>query len=181
MSMQKEILPLAKVYQLLEPGPVVMVTTSRNGKPNSMTMTWHMMLDFEPPLLAFVMSNRNYSFKSLNDSKECVINIPAVELAHTAIGVGNCSGARIDKFKKFHLTQEAASIVKAPLIAECFANLECKVVDTQLTEKYNVFILQVVKAWITQNKKRPRTIHHCGKGVFIVDGTLIKIPTKMKK
>ncbi len=45
-------LPLGKVYQLLEPGPVVLLTTARRGKPNVMTMSWHMMVDFEPPLLA---------------------------------------------------------------------------------------------------------------------------------
>jgi flavin reductase (DIM6/NTAB) family NADH-FMN oxidoreductase RutF len=179
--MKKKIFPLSKVYQLLEPGPVVMVTTERNGKPNIMTMTWHMMLDFEPPTFACVISNRNYSFKNISDLQECVINIPSAELANTVIGVGNCSGARVDKFKKFHLTQQPASKVHPPMIAECFANLECKVIDTQLAHKYNVFILQVVKAWMAPLKKRPRTLHHCGRGVFIVDGKLIKIPTKMKK
>jgi flavin reductase (DIM6/NTAB) family NADH-FMN oxidoreductase RutF len=45
--MKKKSLPLSKVYQLLEPGPVIMVTTrAAKGKPNIMTMTWQMMIDF---------------------------------------------------------------------------------------------------------------------------------------
>ena len=71
-----------------------------------------------------------------------------------------------------------ASQVEAPLVAECYANLECKVVDARLVGKYNFFILEVVKAWIDPAKKRPRTIHHLGKGVFMVAGRTIKLPSK---
>jgi len=176
----KKVLPLSKVYQLLEPGPVVMLTTARAGKPNIMTMSWHMMIDFVPPLVGCVVSDRNYSFDTLKKTKECVINIPTVELAKQVVGVGNCTGAKVDKFKKFQLTPLASSIVGAPMIAECYANLECRVVDTKMANKYNIFIVEVVKAWITPSKKRQRTIHHCGNGVFVVDGELIKLPSKMK-
>lgn len=178
--MMKKILPLSKVYQLLEPGPVILVTTAYKGTANIMTMSWHMMVDFEPPIVACVMGNEDYSFDLLKKSKECVINIPTVELASQVVGVGNTSGATVDKFKKFHLSPEPATQVAAPLISECYANLECTVIDMTLAAKYNIFILQVLKAWITSSKKRPRTIHHCGNGVFIVDGTLIQLPSKKK-
>lgn len=178
--MKKKSLPLSHVYQLMEPGPVVMVTTSWKGKPDIMTMSWHMMVDFEPPILACVISNRNFTFNILKKTKECVINIPTEDLARQVVGVGNTSGRTVDKFKKFQLTQKPASQVSAPLIDECYANLECKVIDTKMATKYNIFILEVVKAWITTSKKRERTIHHCGNGVFAVDGKLIKLPSKKK-
>jgi flavin reductase (DIM6/NTAB) family NADH-FMN oxidoreductase RutF len=178
--MLKKSFPLAKVYQLLEPGPVVMVSTSLNGKDNVMTMSWHMMVDFEPPLLACVLSNRNYSFDALKKTKECVINIPSAELIEKVVAVGNASGRNVDKFKKFQLTPEDASFVKAPLIGECFANLECKVIDMKMAEKYNIFILQVLKAWKAPAKKRMRTIHHNGEGVFTIDGKVVKLPSKAK-
>jgi flavin reductase (DIM6/NTAB) family NADH-FMN oxidoreductase RutF len=176
--MKKKSLPLSKVYQLLEPGPVVMVSTSRKGKPNVMTMSWHMMADFVPPLVALVMGEGDYSFDILKETKECVINIPTVELAEKVVGVGNTTGAKVDKFKKFDLGQEPASMVDAPLIPECYANLECRVIDTRMAQKYNIFIVEVVKAWITTSKKRQRTLHHCGYGVFVVDGKIIKLPSK---
>ncbi len=178
--MKKKSLALSKVYQLIEPGPVIMVTTAHDDKPNIMTMSWHMMIDFEPPLVGLVMSNRNYSFKALEKTKECVINIPTVELAHEVVGVGNCSGSKVDKFKKFDLTPEPASLVEVPMIAQCYANLECKVVDAKMATKYNIFIVEVVKAWIATAKKRQRTIHHCGNGVFVVDGKIIKLPSNKK-
>lgn len=174
--MKKKVYPLKKVYQLLEPGPVVMVTTQRNGKPNIMSMSWHMMIDFMPPLFACVISNRNYSFSSIAKSKECVINIPTAQLAAQVVGVGSTTGSKVDKFKKFHFTAAPASKVKPPMIEECYANLECKVVDAHLANKYNIFILEVVKAWITPSKKRPRILHHWGHGLFSISGKMIKLP-----
>lgn len=178
--MTKKSFPLSKVYGLLEPGPVVLVSTAGNDRPNVMTMSWHTMLDFEPPLVGCVISNRNFSFNSVKTSKECVINIPTVELAEQVVGCGNASGKRIDKFAKFGLTPKAAEIVKAPLVDECFANLECKVVDGKMVSKYNFFILEVVKAWIDSSISNPRTIHHKGKGNFMVAGDAIRLPSRMK-
>ena len=174
--------PLSKVYGLLETGPVVMLTTAaRDGKQNVMTMSWHTMLDFEPPLIGCVVSNRDYSFDALRKTKECVIAIPTVEIAAKVVKVGNSSGRTgINKFEKFGLTPLAASRVKAPLIKECYANLECKVVDTAMVNKYNLFVLEVKKAWIDPARKDPRTIHHKGNGVFMVAGRTIKLPSKMK-
>ncbi len=176
--MRKKTLPLYKAYQLLEPGPVVMVTTADKDKANIMTMSWHMMLDFMPPIIGICMSDQNYSFKLLKKTKECVINIPTVELAKTVVGVGNTTGEKIDKFKKFKLTKEPANKIAVPMISECYANIECKVIDAHMAKKYNLFILQSIKAWITKSKKRQRTIHHCGNGVFVVDGKIIKLPSK---
>jgi flavin reductase (DIM6/NTAB) family NADH-FMN oxidoreductase RutF len=178
--MAKKSFPLSKVYRLIEPGPVVMVTTAWKGRANIMTMSWHMMIDFEPPIMGCVVSDRNYSFGILKATKECVINIPTVELAEKAVGCGNTSGRRVDKFKAFCLTPAAASRVKAPLIDECYANLECTVVDTRMTARYNLFILEVLKAWIDPSGKRPQTIHHLGRGDFMVAGETIKLPSKMK-
>ena len=52
--MSKRPLPLAEVYRLIEPGPVVLVSTMRDGRAKIMTMSWHMMVDFEPPIIACV-------------------------------------------------------------------------------------------------------------------------------
>ena len=173
-------LPLAKVYQLLEPGPVVLLTTARNGRANVMAMSWHMMVEFEPPLVACVVSNADYSFAALKATKECVIAIPALHLARKVVDVGNCSGRDVAKFEKFGLTPRKAARVAAPLIGECFANLECKVVDSRLVNKYNLFVLEVLKAWTDPGQPNPKTIHHRGYGKFAVDGAVIRLKSKMR-
>ena len=168
-------LPLSEVYRLLEPGPVVLLTTARKGRANVMTLSWHMMVEFDPPLVACVVSNANHSFAALRATKECVIAIPALELASKVVGIGNCSGRDVEKFAKFDLTRAPAERVAPPLVAECFANLECKVVDTRLVGKFNLFILQVVKAWTDPAQKHPKTLHHQGYGKFAADGQIIKL------
>ncbi len=101
-------LPLSKVYQLLEPGPVVLLTTARKGRANVMTMSWHMMVEFEPPLVVCVVSSADQSFAALRVTRECVIAVPALELAPKVVEVGNCSGRDVEKFERFGLTPAPA-------------------------------------------------------------------------
>jgi len=176
----KKKFPLARVYSLIEPGPVVLLTTSQKGRANVMAMSWLTMLEFEPPLIGCVVSGRNHSFAALKKTKQCVINIPTVALALQTVGCGNTSGRKVDKFEKFGLTPLPAAMVEAPLVAECYANLECKVIDAKLVDKYNFFILEAVKAWIDPAQRDPRTIHHRGRGFFMTAGKTIKLPSKMK-
>jgi flavin reductase (DIM6/NTAB) family NADH-FMN oxidoreductase RutF len=172
-------LPLSRVYQLLEPGPVVLLATASKGRANVMTMSWHMMVDFEPPLVACVVSDNNYSFAALKVVKQCVIAIPALELASKVVRIGNCSGRDVQKFQKFGLRALRGSLVAAPLIADCFANLECKVIDTHLVSRFNLFVLEVIKAWIDPGQRAVKTIHHHGHGRFVVDGRAITLRSRM--
>ncbi|MFZ4536424.1 flavin reductase family protein [Propionivibrio sp.] len=178
--MAKRALPLSKVYGLIEPGPVVLLTTAHHGKINVMPMSWHTMMEFEPPLIGCVVSGRDFSFTALQATQQCVLCIPTLDLAEKVVACGNTSGSRVDKFNAFGLTPLPATLVDAPLIAECYANLECRVVDSQLVEHYNFFVLEVIKAWIDPACKDPRTLHHRGRGVFMVSGETIKLPSKMK-
>jgi flavin reductase (DIM6/NTAB) family NADH-FMN oxidoreductase RutF len=178
--MAKRSCPLSKVYGLLEPGPVVLVTTAGKERANIMTMSWHTMMEFEPPLVGCVISGRNASFDTLKKTRECVISIPTREQAKQVVGIGNCSGRTVDKFAKFGLTPVAASAVQAPLIDECYANLECRVADTGLVNAYNFFILEVVQAWVDTAVKNPQTLHHRGNGVFAVAGEVLRLRSGMK-
>jgi flavin reductase (DIM6/NTAB) family NADH-FMN oxidoreductase RutF len=172
-------LPLSEVYQFIEPGPVVLLTTSHRRQPNVMTMSWHMMVEFTPPLIACIVSRADYSFAALRAARAGVIAIPDVKLAEKVVAIGNCSGRDTDKFAAFGLTPLPAEHVAAPLIAECFVNLECKVADTRLVNKYNLFVLEVVKAWRDTSQPTPKTIHHHGYGSFVVDGETIRLASRM--
>jgi len=180
--MQKQAYPPAEAYRLLEPGPVLLLTTAGLGpraRPNVMTLSWHMMMEFEPPLVACLVSGRDDSFELLRASGECVLNIPTAELAPQVVACGNSHGRRRDKFKATGLTPVPASRVGAPLIDECYASLECVVHDAGWVARYNLFVLQVVAAWAAP-LRRPRTLHHCGWGEFAVAGKVLKLPSAMK-
>ena len=171
-------LPLSKAFRLIEPGPVVLVTTAYQGKANIMTMSWHMVMEFTPQI-GCIIGPWDYSFAALRATKECVIAIPTVDMAGKVVEIGNCSGQEVDKFKKYCLTAMPAEKIKAPLIAECLANIECKLVDT--IDKYGIVILEGVHTWIDPARKERRTFHANGDGTFVVDGRTIDLKEKMVK
>ena len=173
-----EELPLDKAFQLIEPGPVVLLTTAGKQKPNVMTLSWHMAMDFTPQI-GCVIGSWDYSYAALHANRECVIAIPTVDIAGIVVDIGNCSGRDVDKFKKFGLTPLPAQNVKAPLIAECIANIECKVVE--IIEKYNIVVLDGVKAWAAPQWRKRKTIHANGDGTFAVDGRTLNLKKRMVK
>lgn len=156
-----------KIFTLIEPGPVVLVTTCHAGRNNVMTISWTMVLDFTP-VFAITTGPWNYSFAALQKTRECIIAIPTVDLLNKVVGIGTCSGADTDKFAKFKLTATPAGHVKAPLIKECLANIECKVVD--FVDKHNIVVLEAIAAHVDPTRKEKRTIHAVGDGTFVVDG-----------
>ncbi len=173
--------PLSRVFTLIEPSPVVILTTAKNGRTNIMTMSWLMPVEFEPALIACVVSPADYSYAALRSTKECVIAIPAVDLISKVIDIGNCSGKDENKFDVFGLTPLPAKIVSAPLVSECLYNIECKVADTSMVNKYAIFILKAVKAWKDPHRKEKRTFHANGDGTFVVDGKTMNLKKKMIK
>jgi flavin reductase (DIM6/NTAB) family NADH-FMN oxidoreductase RutF len=167
---RKEDFPVANARRLLEPGPIVLVSSAWQGKRNIMTMGWHMVMGFEPSLVGCYIWDENFSFEMVRKSKECVINVPTVDLAAKVVGIGNTSGRDIDKFGEFGLIAAPAAKVAAPLIEECYASFECRVIDTSLISKYSLFVLEVVKAHVAKSPAYPRTIHYRGDGVFMISG-----------
>jgi flavin reductase (DIM6/NTAB) family NADH-FMN oxidoreductase RutF len=160
-------LKLSKAFTLLESGPVVLVTTHDGKKSNIMTISWTMVLDFTP-VFAITTGEWNHSYAALRKNKECVIAIPTVDMLDQVVGIGTCSGADTDKFARFKLTPVKGKVVKAPLIKECLANIECKVVD--IVRKHNIVVLEGVAAYMDPARKEKRTVHAVGDGTFIVDG-----------
>jgi flavin reductase (DIM6/NTAB) family NADH-FMN oxidoreductase RutF len=170
---QKTDFPVSQVRRYLEPGPIVLVSSKWRGKANIMTMGWHTVMEFTPSLIGCIIAEGNHSFRMVRGSGECVINLPTTRLTDQVVGIGNTSGADIDKFQAFGLTAENAHKVAAPLIRECHANFECHLHDDALVERYNFFIFEVVKAHVAASPKHPQTLHYTGDGVFMVSGKII--------
>ena len=159
--------PLAKAFTLLEPGPVVLVTTSDGKRHNIMTISWTMVVDFTP-VFALTTGSWNFSYTALRRTRECVLAIPTVDMLDKVVGIGTCSGRDTDKFATFALTPIKAKKVSAPLIKECLANIECRVVD--IVRKHNIVLLEGVAAHRDATRKETRMLHAVGDGHFIIDG-----------
>jgi flavin reductase (DIM6/NTAB) family NADH-FMN oxidoreductase RutF len=162
--------PVSNVRRFLEPGPIVLVSSAHRGKTNIMTMGWHMIMKFEPSLICCYIWAANHSFEMIRSSKQCVINIPTVDLAAKVVKIGNSSGRDIDKFAEFGLSATPGTQVRAPLVDECYANFECRLTDSSLIRKYSLFVLEVVQAHVATSPKYPKTIHYRGDGEFMISG-----------
>ena len=172
-------LALNRVYRCLEPGPVILVSTFRDGKANVMTASSHVVLLPDPPRVGLGLGPWNHSYEALVSSGECVIAVPGADLAEKVMDIGNCSGADVDKFQRFRLTALPAGLVAPPLIGQCLYNLECRVCDDRLVEEHFFFIFDVVRAWVNPARKERRTLHHNGDGTFTLSGRTINLKERM--
>ena len=179
-TLRKRDFPVGEMRRYLEPGPVVLVSSRHGDETGIMTMGWHTCMEFTPSLIGCIISNANHSFTLIRDSGACVINVPSADLIDTVVGIGNTSGAEIDKFRHFGLTPDEARKVKVPLIRECFANFECPLHDDALVEEYNFFVFEVVKAHVAASRKQPRTLHYKGDGAFMLSGETVSRRSKFR-
>ena len=174
--------PVADIRRFLEPGPVVLVSSAWHGERNIMTMGWHMVMEFTPSLVGCLISSGNHSYDLVSRSKECVINVPTVELAPMVAQHRQLLGRRVDKFEPFKLTAATAGKVKAPLIAECYANLECRLVDGRLRDKGTISSSsRWSKRMPGRGPKYPKTIHYRGEGMFMVAGRSLNLRRRYRR
>ncbi|WP_223871619.1 flavin reductase family protein [Candidatus Dactylopiibacterium carminicum] len=156
-----------RAFTLIEPGPVVLVVTREGDRSNIMTISWTMVLDFSPRF-AITTGAWNHSFLALQHTRECVIAIPGADLLDKVVGIGTCSGVDTDKFRRFRLTPLPATQVAPPLIRECLASIECRVID--FVTQHGIVVLEAVAAHGNPARRERRMLHAVGDGSFIVDG-----------
>jgi flavin reductase (DIM6/NTAB) family NADH-FMN oxidoreductase RutF len=177
---RKKDYPLDQIRRYLEPGPIVLVSSAWKKETNIMTMGWHMMMGFSPALVGCYIWDENHSFEMIRRSKECVINLPTTELTDQVIEIGNSTGSETDKFSRFELTPVTGRKVGAPLIDECYANFECRLVDGRMISKYSLFIFEALAARAAASPKYPETLHYRGDGVFMVSGRALNLKRRFK-
>lgn len=90
----------------------------------------------QPPQLVCAIGKAFYSFELIKQTGEFVVNVPTKSLKKAVYYCGTHSGRNVDKFKETKLTPQPARRVKAPIIAECIAHMECIVVSKLDTKPY---------------------------------------------
>ena len=153
IKVEKTEIPSQKAYRLIYPRLVVLVSCidPTTGKPNIITIAWATPLSMNPPLAGILVAPRRYSHELIARAKEFVINIPTVEILDKAIKCGRVSGRRHDKFSEIGLTAKPAKVVKSPIIEECVAHLECKLVNQITTGDHTLFVGEVVAAYTNES------------------------------
>ncbi len=169
---------LEKAFTYLESGAVLLVTTHDGKKDNVMTISWQMVLDFTPRL-AICTGSWNESFEAILRTKQCTLCVPAVDMIGKVVGIGTVHASECDKFKHFRLKKQKPAQVKAPLIADCLAAVECKMVD--YVKSHGILVLDGVQLWENPLKKERRVIHANGDGTFFADGKFYNFREEMRE
>ncbi len=168
---------LENAFTYFESGSVLLVTSQDRQKDNVMTISWQMVLDFTPRI-ALCTGSWNDSFDAIMRTKQCTLCVPTVDMLDKAVGIGTVHASECDKFKLFQLKKQKPARVKAPLIADCLAALECKVVD--YVKKHGILVLDGVELWENPRKKERRVLHANGDGTFFADGEFFNRRKEMK-
>lgn len=168
---------IEKAFTYLESGSVLLVTSHDAKKDNVMTISWQMVLDFTPRL-AICTGSWNDSFETILRTKQCTLCVPAVDMIKKVVGIGTVHASECDKFKHFHLRKQKPAIVKAPLIADCLAAVECKLID--YVREHGILVLDGVQLWENPLKKERRVIHANGDGTFFADGKFYNLREEMR-
>ncbi len=151
LQVRKVEVDLSRAYRLLHPRNVVIVSCiDKTGGANIVTLAWSMPTSSDPPLVAISVSLRRYSHRLIEETKEFVVNVPTIEIARETLFCGRVSGRKHDKFKEAPLTALRAKKVQAPIIKECVAHLECKLVQKITTGDHTIFIGEVLAAHVNE-------------------------------
>jgi len=175
LKTKKTKVPKSKINRVLNPGPVVLVTTSFKGKTNVMAASWSTPVDSDPPRIAVVIGRGSLTNEFALKSRRFCVNVPLASLTDKVLSCGRCSGRDCDKFKLTGMTPVSGKSGSAVWVDECSAHLECRLVDIKTAKKYDIFIGDVVSAWADRKcfserwlteKPGVKLIHHLGGDQF---------------
>jgi len=136
---------------------IISCSNPEGTKSNVFALSWLTFGSYNPPLFLMTVSPGNFSHSLIKVSREFVINVPSSKLKDIVGQAGSMHGDKVDKIKKLGLTPLKAKTVKAPLIEECFLNIECKVTKEFKVGDDTIFV------------GKPTAIHY-DEGVIIEKG-----------
>ncbi len=143
-------------FPALYPTPAVLVScVDEDGVPNVVTVAWVGVVSSIPPQVSIALRPHRASHDMIRATGEFVVNMPTVDLLDAVDLCGRLSGGDLDKFAAAGLTPAEAAEVRAPLVAECPVNLECRVTETTIIGSHTLFIGEVVAVHIDDAVRGP--------------------------
>ncbi len=181
---EKISVEISSAYRLLHPMHTILVScVGKAGKPNVLTLAWAMPTSHEPPLVAVSMGPNKYSHALIEETGEFAVNIPTVDIVNETLVCGRTSGRTHDKFTETGLTPLPARKVKAPIIKECVAHLECKLHSQFKTGDHTVFVGEIIEAYADKGVftdkydiEKAKMLFHLGGDSFATLGSKVYTP-----
>ena len=129
------------------PSPLLVVTTFKaNGLPNACLQSWSTFVGSGNEFYCIMASvNKNgHMYKTVKETNELVLNFPPAKIYDLCTATIINNGYDDDEISKSGLTVEKSAVVNAPMIKECFLNLECQYLwEKELCENSDVVVMCV--------------------------------------
>ena len=144
----KEKTTVTSFHRLLHPYNTALITCcDAEGQPNIITIAWLIPVSVNPPLVAMSIGPARYSYGLIQALGEFVINVAPYEIAQQVLFCGRHSGREVDKFAETKLTPGEAQQVQPPIIEECIAHIECRVMQDIQAGDHNIVVAEVLAAY----------------------------------
>ena len=129
---------------VLAPVPPTLVTCGQGETANLLTVAWAGIVCTQPPMTYISVRPSRHSYKLLTQTGEFAVNLPPASLARRVDLCGVKSGAQCDKWALSGLTPAPASVISAPLVAQCPIHLECRVRQVIPLGSHHMFLADIV-------------------------------------
>lgn len=147
-SGKKVVVASELAYRLLYPRNTILVScAAKDDKLNIITLAWSMPVSIKPPIIAISIAPKRYSHQIIEETKNFVVNVPTMNIVRETLFCGRRSGKIHDKFKETGLTPLPAKMVQAPIIEECVAHLECRLLRQMIIGDHTLFTGRVLTAY----------------------------------
>jgi len=141
---QKRELALGQAPRLLEPGPLVLITSLYRAQHNVMTAGWLLPLGFQPVRVAVAIHPSRLTHEFITRGETFALNVPTLELLNAVHRCGIESGRDGDKFVAAGLTPIDAVAIEPPLVNECVAHIECGLIERLTLADHDLFVGEVL-------------------------------------
>ncbi len=136
----------------LVPLPAALVSCKKPGSvPNIITISWTGIVCSEPPMISISVRKNRFSYDIIKSTGEFVVNVTSGKLSKATDLCGSYSGSDYNKFELAELTEESATKVRVPMIAECPINMECQVRSRIELGSHDLFIAEIVVTHIDES------------------------------
>ncbi len=187
--MHKEVVRAKMAYRLLNPGAVVLVSAGDGDRDGVFALTWNMPVRKSPGTVALLSGKRHYTYGIIERTRELGISVPDVSLVDAVYGCGTTSGNDgVEKWERFGITRQQPDVIRAPLVEQAIATLECRVEQIVDMGPSALIIAEILTARAAPEHFTPggawrfdgglQLIHHMGGTAFGVTESVVHAKLK---
>ncbi|NOU21353.1 MAG: flavin reductase [Methyloglobulus sp.] len=120
---------------------VYVIAVSNGTEQNAFTAAWVMQVSFDPPMIAFSINPEHYSYKLLQASGVCTVNVLGQD--HLAIAAHFGQPGVKEKMATYRWQ---AGKTAAPVLSDCLAYFDCKLSHTTDAGDHKIAVCEVIAA-----------------------------------